>query len=159
MRINKPKHTKHIGELTESIVVSILLSYGITVLKPYGDNVGYDLVIYYCETFLKIQVKTGKLNNGVIRFNTSRNRLNTKEVYRKMYSEKEVDYFFIYCYETEGLYVVVNDDKIPSCSMSLRVSLPNNDSGTCNYVEDYMFDKHFIVQNREEQIASFRYRL
>ena len=127
MKITKPIHPKQIGEVTEAVIVAILLSKGFGISKPYGDNCSYDLLVDFGDKISKVQIKTGKLKGNKIIFNTARNRINTQKSYRKSYTEEEVDIFLVYCYETEKVYKIPNI-KLPKSSMVLRVENSTNSS-------------------------------
>lgn len=82
--VNKPNHPKRIGEVSELIIAGRLLSYkSVYLSKPFGDNCPYDLVLDFENKLFKIQIKTGILKNGCVRFNTTKSRLNTKKVYSR----------------------------------------------------------------------------
>ena len=111
------------------------------ILKPFGENSRYDLLIDTGEEFLRIQCKTGRLRNGVIGFNTcsftyhhpsNRGTREYKHDYRG-----QADYFGIYCPETDGVYLVPVE-VVGLNSGSLRV-LPsrNNQVRKVRWAKDY----------------------
>lgn len=59
-----------IGERSESQVVAAFLRRGRVVLRPFGDNERYDLVLDDDGVFTRVQCKTGRLKDGVIEFDT-----------------------------------------------------------------------------------------
>lgn len=70
------------GELTEAAVLAELKRHGIPVLTPFGDNQRYDMVV---ETpageLLTLQIKTGRLSNGIITFHTKSHIRTRKATY------------------------------------------------------------------------------
>ena len=66
-----------VGERSEAVIFAELVKRGHRVLIPYGNNHRYDLVIDVGGRFLRAQCKTGRLRDGVIRFNTVSTRVNT----------------------------------------------------------------------------------
>ena len=46
-------------------MAAALIEAGYAVSKPFGENQRYDLVIDDGETLARVQVKTGRLRNGV----------------------------------------------------------------------------------------------
>ena len=45
-------HTKNIGDIGTSVIISEFLKHNINVLIPYDDNSPYDLVIYVDGIFV-----------------------------------------------------------------------------------------------------------
>ena len=67
---------------------------GHAVLLPVGHNHRDDLVVDRGDGFLRIQCKTGRLRDGVIRFSTASVRCNMTGAYRRPYGE-EIDAFAV----------------------------------------------------------------
>jgi len=96
--------TKGKGDQTEGIVLAALLCLGKSVLLPFGENHRYDLVVEDGERFLRVQCKTGRLRDGVIKFNTASthgHRGGARVSYRG-----QVDLFGVYCPDTGKTYFV-----------------------------------------------------
>jgi len=72
---------------------------------PFGVNHRYDLVLDQNGSFIRAQVKTGRLRDGVIAFRPTSVRANTKRAYTRGY-EGEADVFLVYCPETDEVYAV-----------------------------------------------------
>ena len=101
----RSNHPVDVGQRSETAVVLELSRRGYHVLLPHGVNHRYDLVLDQGEAFLRVQCKTGRLRDGRIVFSTKSVRSNTKEVLTRSY-EGEIDYFAVYCPETESVYMV-----------------------------------------------------
>jgi hypothetical protein len=118
--------TKAIGEVSEAMVAAALLRTGHAILKPFGDNQRYDLVIESAGKFDRVQCKTGRLKNGVIKFKTCSNRnvAGSRGVISRHYVGG-ADLFGVYCPETGQCYLVpVSDCGVTnSC---LRIAPPRN---------------------------------
>jgi hypothetical protein len=95
-----------IGERSEAIIIAELIKRGHRVLIPYGSNHRYDLVINVGGRFLRAQCKTGRLREGVIRFNTVSTRINTVRAFITPYGADQIDLFLIYCPETDRVYAL-----------------------------------------------------
>ena len=93
---------KTVGEISEGQVVAALLRLGKVVLTPFGDNQRYDLVVEEDGVFIRVQVKTGRLRNNTIQFNTS------STTYEKGWKDYRgsADVFGVYCHETDTVYIV-----------------------------------------------------
>lgn len=127
--------TKQKGEISESQVLAALMRVGYPVLVPFGDNQRYDLVFDDGESLRKVQVKTGRVRAGAIRFNCASWQRDTKV--KSTYVD-QVDFFGVYCPETQHCYLVPIED-CPSSEMSLRIvaSLSGQVQGT-NLAEKYI---------------------
>ena len=97
-------NSKDIGEMTEAQVLAALLRVRKVVLKPFGDNQRYDLVIDDDGAFLRVQCKTGRLIKGVIQFATSSSYAHRGRGRRGYVGEAE--FFGVYCPETDKVYMI-----------------------------------------------------
>jgi hypothetical protein len=98
------RNTKLKGDVSELRVAAALIEAGYAVSKPFGENQRYDLVIDDGETLARVQVKTGRLRNGVVLFNCSSahaHRGRPSRPYRG-----EVEYIAVYCPDTGKVYFV-----------------------------------------------------
>lgn len=119
------------------MVIAKLLLRGFIVLTPYGDNERYDLVIedYEGQAFVKVQSKTGRLENGAILFATCSSYAHRGGV-RKHY-HGAADYFGVYCPQTDDVYIVPVGD-VPSVEGSLRVDPPKIPSSRTRWAKPYL---------------------
>jgi len=61
------------GDMSEAAVIFYFSSLGCKILKPFSNNLPYDLVIDNDDgTFTRVQVKTGRIKNNSISFPSSR---------------------------------------------------------------------------------------
>lgn len=117
----KGVNPKAIGEKSEGKIISRLLDAGMLVLKPFGDNQRYDLVIDDGERMIKVQCKTGRLRNGAIIFTTCSSYAH-RGLGRRDY-RGQVDVFAVYCPETDGCYIIpVDSVGIRHCSLRIEKS-------------------------------------
>ena len=132
-------NTKQKGELSEAKLLIAFLSCGKSVSKPFGDNQKYDLIIDD-GSLKRIQVKTGKLTNGVITANTCRSVgiwKAGKERTREKYTNEQIDAFGIYCPENDKCYIVPLE-AISTNEISLRIDPPkNNQLEGIRWAKDY----------------------
>jgi hypothetical protein len=66
--------SKSKGEITEAIVLSELITRGLNVLTPLGENQRYDFVVESDCTFLRLQCKTGRDDGNTLIFGTRSTR-------------------------------------------------------------------------------------
>ncbi len=63
-------HPKAVGDRSEAHVLAALVELYPVVLHPWGENQRYDFVVEDDQgDFTRIQVKTGRLRSGAVRFN------------------------------------------------------------------------------------------
>ncbi len=113
------RDTKTIGELSELIVALRLAQAGCLVAKPFGESSRYDLIIDDGSVLYRVQVKTGRLRNGVILFKTYSTHSHRRGVACKPYTN-QIDFFGVYCPALDSVYLVPIGDTAP-LSGSLRV--------------------------------------
>lgn len=137
--------TKQRGEVSEAKVLAHLKSIGLTVLTPFGDNAKYDLVCDTDDGFVRVQVKTGKLqDNGAIIFNTATRGHNMEDAYQKEYDSNDIDVFVVFCPQVDEYYAVDVEDA-PSSQMSLRVEPPGNgQTKGVNMAKEFDLTERFI---------------
>jgi hypothetical protein len=111
------------GNQSEGAVLAALLKLGRTVLVPYGGTCSYDLAMEDAGRFVRIQVKTGWLRNGVVAFNAcSQPRGHVRRTYTGL-----ADVFAVYSPELDAVYLVPVDG-LPAgkTDARLRVEPPRN---------------------------------
>jgi len=119
----RKENTKTIGERSEAQIIAMFLRQGKVVLQPFGDNQRYDLVLDENGIFKRVQVKTGKLKNGVILFYTSSSIVRSKMKKRSYVGE--VEFFAVYCPQNDKCYLIpIEATKTSVCS--LRLNAPKN---------------------------------
>ncbi|AZH24332.1 group I intron-associated PD-(D/E)XK endonuclease [Haloplanus aerogenes] len=131
-------HPKTRGQQSEAAVLHAFVRHEIPVLQPFGDNERYDIVVEISDTFYKIQVKTGRLENGRIQFETRSTGTLTRQIEKESY-EGQIDAFAVYSPDSGDTYVVPISDA-PSTSMSLRITDPEKASPNINWADDFGID-------------------
>lgn len=119
----KGVNPKSIGERSEAQIMSRLLRTGLTVLKPFGDNLRYDLVLDEGDRFVRIQCKTGRLRKGAVEFATASSYAH-RGLGRRDY-RGQADVFAVYCPQTDRCYMVPVD-QVGLRGGSLRVEKSRN---------------------------------
>ena len=112
------------GLRIEATILGELVRRGFRVLKPFGENHRYDLVIDLDGRFVRVQCKSGRLRRGVVNFSTASVRSNTDGRSTRGYAG-EADLFVVYCPDNHGIYAVPVDEA-PAGYMNLRVAPPLN---------------------------------
>lgn len=131
-------NTKMIGEISESQVIAKLLLNREIVLTPFGDNQRYDLVIENNNTFERIQIKTGRLKNGAIKF-ASASTYAHRGGKRKDYVG-EIDYFMIFCPENMCIYKIPINIVGSKTQFWIRIDSPkNNQVKGISWAKDYLY--------------------
>lgn len=119
---SNPVISNKIGDVTE-LKVAAKLAEKYIVLFPYGQQ-RYDLA-FDCMSeneIYRVQCKTGRLNKGVITFNT---RCSTIRITGPKTYENDADYFGVYCPENGRVYLIPVGH-CPNTRASLRVEQSKN---------------------------------
>jgi hypothetical protein len=132
-------HPKQRGQQSEAAVLFEFVSRGLSVLQPFGDNERYDLVVEISGTFYRVQVKTGRLENGRVQFETRSSGTLTNKISKRGY-DGEIDVFAVYSPERRETFVVPIEDA-PETSMGLRVSAAQKQSPNINWAADYSVER------------------
>jgi PD-(D/E)XK endonuclease len=121
------EHPKDIGERSQLAVMIALDHVGYAVFAPLGENTRADLVIDEGERLARVQCKTGRLRDGAIRFKSCSSYAHhpNPKILKRDYAG-EVDYFGIYCPETQRVYLIPIEDVPTHWECRLRVDPPRN---------------------------------
>lgn len=134
------KNTKTAGDLAEAAILKQFFLKGYKVLKPFGDNYQYDLVVDNGQGFKRVQCKSAAYHKdkGAIYCLLMRKEYVNKKYINVLYRKEDVDYFALYCKDIDRAYLIPNQDNL--ASITLRVEPPkNNQSKGVIYAKDYEF--------------------
>jgi hypothetical protein len=109
----------------------------VSVLQPFGDNGRYGFVVGVGDVFHGIQVKTGRIENGRIPFETGSSGTLTGAIEEGR--DGQIDVFAVYSPPLDEPYVVPISDA-PSASTALRIDEPENRSPNSNWAEEFGID-------------------
>lgn len=130
---------KEIGERSEAQILAAFLRANKVVLKPFGDNQRYDLVVEEEGRFFRIQCKTGRIakDDGSLEFSTCSSNWNTGE--RRQY-KGQIELFAAYCRETDSIYLVpVEAVGRGGCRLRFKQT-KNGQMKGIRFAEDYLYD-------------------
>jgi hypothetical protein len=152
------RHPKDVGDETQAMVLARLVQAGKQVLTPFGENVRYDLAIDDAGSLVRVQCKTGRLRNGVIRFNTcsyTYHHPNNRgmRVYTHDY-RGQADLFGVYCPETDGVYLVpVNEVGINTGSLRVDPT-QNRQVKKIRWAQEFEVGRAGLAQSVEHLICN-----
>ena len=133
------EHPKAIGDRSAMVAMLALNDAGYTVSIPFGENARYDFIIDDGTRPARVQCKTGRLRLGAVRFNVCScygHHLRPGQS-RRDYRD-DVDYFVVYCPETDHVYLVPIEDLPISTQAALRVDPPlNGQRLRIRFADDY----------------------
>jgi hypothetical protein len=118
------RNTKAIGDLSELEAARALARAGYLVSKPLGDSHRYDLIIDDGDVLARVQVKTGRLRNGVIKFACSSSHTHRGGPASRSY-RGEIEFFAVYCPQTDRVYLLPEAEASLTAA-HLRVAASNN---------------------------------
>jgi hypothetical protein len=135
------KDTKTIGDRSEAQVLATLIDAGYHVAIPFGENHRYDFIVEDPNgRLLRIQVKTGRLKNGAIRFNGFSSHSHRGGLHARRYCG-EIDFFAVYCFENQTVYFVPEEQA--AVRPLLRIARPrNNMKKTIVWAERFALPPH-----------------
>ncbi len=135
-----------LGNQSESVILSAYLKAGFTVSIPFGSGASYDLLVDTNSNIFKIQVKTGWIDNGVLKYKCLRREHKNEK--GRIYSEQEVDFFAVHSPQNEMLYGI--PIKNHSSLGWLRISpVKNGQIKRVRWASDFSWEKH-IEELRKE---------
>ena len=131
-------NTKAVGDASVAQVMASLIKKGKKVLIPFGDNDRYDFVLDDDGKFLRVQGKTGKLKNGVVRFLTSSTTRKSKNAgWSKKSYHGQIDLFGVYCPQNDKCYLI-SIDELPNVNEAkLRVEPAKKMKPDIRWAKDY----------------------
>jgi PD-(D/E)XK endonuclease len=130
---------KDVGDKTTLAVILALRVAGLKGLVPFGENTRYDLVIDDGMRLGRVQCKTGRLRSGAIRFNTcSTYGHHQRPGNARRGYHGEIDYFAIFCPDTEKVYLIPIEELHVRTGAALRVEPSRNgQSRYIRFARDY----------------------
>jgi len=129
------RDTKRIGDISEAQVITAFTKLGYQVLLPFGENHRYDLVVDDGKNLLRIQVKTGRVRGGVIKYNCSSTHAHRGETSRPYFGE--IDYLAVYCPQTEKVYILPEKELTASVAHLRLLPTRNNMKKTIRWASDF----------------------
>lgn len=137
---------KNVGERGECIAIGELAKFDIDVMKPMGDNLPFDFVVYYNNKFFKCQVKTSNTftTNNSLSFKLKTNNWYSKTEHK--YTNDEVD-VFILC-DLNNIYLVGFDEIEGKTTFTIR----NKDTKSKQYEGIHFASDYIISEKRIEEV-------
>jgi hypothetical protein len=121
------EHPKDVGDRTTLAVMLALRERGFAVFVPFGENTRYDLAIDDDVSLSRVQCKTGRLRQGVVRFKAcSSYAHHANPASRARDYLGQIDYFAVFCPETNCVYLVPIDEVPLRWNGTLRVDPSRN---------------------------------
>lgn len=133
---------KRIGNLGEIATAKKFIERGIPVYLPIGDTEKADMIAEFGGKLQKIQVKSSTVSSkssATIFSLTS--TINSKKY---IYDINDVDYFALYDYYDDDVYLLPNSKIMQSVSLSNNAP-KNNAISNINNKEDFLFDN--VIDN------------
>lgn len=123
------------------MVIARLVQAGKFLLLPFGENQRYDIVIDEGDHFVRVQCKTGRIQNGVVYFPTCSSTYHHPnnqglKCYQHPY-KGQADLFGVYCPDNDRVYLVpVNECGGRAASLRIEPS-KNNQARGVRWARDY----------------------
>ena len=132
-------NTSCIGNIGQVKTLSKFVELGIPVYTPFGEGYTADLIADFNGKLNRIQIKTTeKLHEDYMLFRITRQ--DGFHGSKKKYTEDEIDYFSLYCVETDILCLVpISEAKTESLTIRLD-SYEGIRSKVMKFVSQYKFE-------------------
>ncbi len=115
------KDTHKIGDIAEAKLIAALQEKFKIVLLPLGSGPKYDIAVDDGVGIFRVQVKSGRMRDGAIKFNTnSRTPRPTTNGY------DQIDYFGVYCPDNRKCYLIPKEEVGCDTLATLRVEPTKN---------------------------------
>ena len=133
--------SKRKGNKAESVILSEFVKNNIPISLPFGDNEKYDLVAEINDKFYSVQVKYGRLKNGLISVDL-RHRIGVKRIKYATYNGK-VNFIAVWCEKNNTSYLLPLKSFGKKTMASLRLTPPKQNSCISKicWAKDYDFKK------------------
>jgi hypothetical protein len=131
------RDTKSVGDISELRVASALAELGFAVSKPLGENQRYDLIADDGERLQRVQVKTGRIRNGVIVFNCCSTHGHRRNSVKTRPYTGQIELLAVYCPETEKVYVLPEKELTASVAHLRLLPTRNNMKKTIQWASDF----------------------
>jgi hypothetical protein len=120
-------HPKDVGDRATLAVMLALRNAGYVISVPFGENMRYDLVIDNGNRLSRVQCKSGRLRRGAVVFKTSSSYAHHRSAAEpRRHYQGQIDFFGVYCRDTDGVYLIPIEDVAPTCEAFLRVEPARN---------------------------------
>jgi hypothetical protein len=131
------RDTKTKGDISELRVALALAELGYAVSKPLGENQRYDLIADDGDRLHRVQVKTGRIRGGVMKFNCTSTHGHRRTALKIRPYTGQIELLAVYCPENQKVYLVPEADLTRS-SIHLRLVAPlNNMKKTIRWAADF----------------------
>jgi hypothetical protein len=131
------RDTKSIGDISELRVASALAELGYAVSKPLGENQRYDLIADDGERLQRVQVKTGRIRNGVIVFSCCSTHGHRRTSLKTRPYTGQIELLAVYCPETEKVYILPEKELTASVAHLRLLPTRNNMKKTIRWASDF----------------------
>lgn len=106
------------------------------IFLPISEHLPFDLVAYKDNVFYRIQVKYRKSKNDKISIAFKSVYSNSKGAHVSFYDKNDIDYFAIYCPNTDKCYYLEAKDQ--SKNITLRISSDGCKNKNSHNADDFV---------------------
>jgi hypothetical protein len=131
------RDTKSKGDVSELRVAVRLTELGYAVSKPLGENQRYDLIADDGERLQRVQVKTGRIRNGVVIFNCCSTHGHRRTSLKTRPYTGQIELLAVYCPENQKVYLLREADLTRSKIQLRLIPTRNNMVKTIRWASEY----------------------
>ena len=132
---NTRNNSKTIGDYAELKVAAYFASKGHFVSRPLTDNAPYDLIVDIDGKLLKVQVKSRKSRNGVLKIEL----VSMNNRYSRKYNKNDFDILVCHCIDNDEI-IFLNWDILVEVENNLTIRLnnsKNNQNKKCKMFSEF----------------------
>lgn len=138
-------NSSQIGNIGEVKVLSEFVKLGIPCYLPYGDGNLVDLIAEFNGKLNKIQIKTTQRIGDNCSMSWKITRQEGYHGNRIQYQKDSIDYFALYCVESDVVCLIPFDENIPSSNITIKSDdYKGIRTSSMRFAKDYQI-KNFII--------------
>ena len=124
------------GDISEAKIMARFLERGYIVLVPWGDNQRYDLALDLNGQLIRVQCKTGRLQNGCVVFPTRSIQYKTR---KSIHYKNDAELFAAYSPDFDCVFLIPVQD-VGERAVALRYGRPKKGGKyPIRWADDYRF--------------------
>ncbi|HWS86035.1 MAG TPA: group I intron-associated PD-(D/E)XK endonuclease [Pyrinomonadaceae bacterium] len=133
--------TLYKGNSSEAVVLSAYVHAGFLVSLPFGGGAAYDFIVDTGARLVRVQVKTGKLEESCVVYNSRRHRGSKYDTFSP-YREDEVNFFAVWCPENEQLFAVPAEQSLNTEGRLRLAETRNCQAKKIRWAREFAWERH-----------------
>jgi PD-(D/E)XK endonuclease len=145
--------TLYKGNSSEAVALTAYVQAGFLVSLPFGGGAAYDFIVDTGKRLLRVQVKTGKLQEGCVVYNSRRHRGSKYDTFSR-YRDGEIDIFTVWCPENQQLYAVPAIHPLTIQGRLRLVETKNYQEKKVKWAREFSWERHINELRAEKHLSN-----